>query len=137
MKQDDGLIFDKDLFNKLIKMIHKKKMLNLEIGKKVKIKKSKFEELIKYILLKERNNVCDKDVLLKILELMDRFSINYNEKTDDVFEDYIETNIPMADNGIPNDNYVLTSGLDLTNNNMLINYSYLNVMKIVVFVIII
>jgi hypothetical protein len=24
----------------------------------------------------------------------------------------------MADNGIPNDNYVLTSGLDLTNNNM-------------------
>ena len=37
---------------------------------------------------------------------------------DDVFEDYIETNIPMADNGIPNDNYVLTSGLDLTNNNM-------------------
>ncbi len=37
---------------------------------------------------------------------------------DDVFEEYIETYLPLADNGIANDNYVLTSGLDLTNNNM-------------------
>ena len=33
---------------------------------------------------------------------------------DDVFEEYIEDNFPLADNGIPNDDYVLTAGLDLT-----------------------
>ena len=32
---------------------------------------------------------------------------------DDVFEEYIETNIPLADNGIVNDNFVLTAGLDM------------------------
>ena len=33
---------------------------------------------------------------------------------DDVFEEYIELNFPLADNGIINDDYVLTAGLDLT-----------------------
>jgi len=33
---------------------------------------------------------------------------------DDVFEEYIETNFPLADNGIVNDDYVLTAGLDAT-----------------------
>ena len=34
---------------------------------------------------------------------------------DDVFEEYIETNLPLADNGV-NDNWVLTAGLDLVAN---------------------
>ena len=89
MKQDDGLIFDKDLFNILIKTLHKKKILNLEIEKNIKIKKTSFEELIKYLLLKESKTICDKEILSKIIELMDRFSINYNDKTDDIFEDFI------------------------------------------------
>lgn len=89
MKQDDGLIFDKELFNNLIKTIHKKKILNLEIEKNIKIKKTNFEELIKYLLLKESKTVCDKEILTKIIDLMDRFSINYNGKTDDIFEDFI------------------------------------------------
>jgi hypothetical protein len=91
MKQDDGLIFDKDLFNVLIRAMHKKKILNLEIEKNVKIKKTNFEELIKYLLLKEENSVCDKEILKKILDLMDRFTIKYNEKTDDLFEDFISS----------------------------------------------
>jgi hypothetical protein len=33
---------------------------------------------------------------------------------DDVFEEYIESHIPLADNGIVNDNYVFTEGIDLT-----------------------
>ena len=36
---------------------------------------------------------------------------------DDSFENYIETNFPDADNGVANDNYVLTAGLDLSDNN--------------------
>jgi hypothetical protein len=35
---------------------------------------------------------------------------------DDVFEEYIEINIPLADNGLVNDNYVLTAGLDMQTN---------------------
>lgn len=89
MKKDDGLIFDRELFNNLIKTIHKKKILNLDIDKKVKIKKTIFEELIKYLLLKESNIVCDKEILSKIIELMDRFTISYNEKSDNMFEDFI------------------------------------------------
>jgi len=89
MKQDDGLIFDKDLFNILIKTLHNKKILNLEIEKNIKIKKTSFGELIKYLLLKESKTICDKEILSKIIELMDRFSINYNDKTDDIFEDFI------------------------------------------------
>ena len=87
MKQDDGLIFDKDLFNNLIKSIHKTKILNLKIDNPVKIKKTVFEELIKYSLLKE--TTCDKELLSKIIELMDRFSINYNDKTDTMLEDFM------------------------------------------------
>ena len=30
---------------------------------------------------------------------------------DDAFEEYIELNFPLADNGIPNDDYVLTAGV--------------------------
>ena len=33
---------------------------------------------------------------------------------DDSFENYIETNFPEASNGIVNDNYVLTSGIDFS-----------------------
>ena len=33
---------------------------------------------------------------------------------DDSFENYIETNFPQASNGIVNDNYVLTSGIDFS-----------------------
>ena len=35
---------------------------------------------------------------------------------DDSFENYIETNFPESDNGIANDNYVLSSGIDFTQN---------------------
>ena len=41
----------------------------------------------------------------------------FNELTyvpDDSFEEYIETNFPDADNGIENDNYVLTNGLNFS-----------------------
>ena len=43
--------------------------------------------------------------------------IGFGQQTyvpDDVFEEYIELNFPLADNGIVNDDYVLTAGLDLT-----------------------
>ncbi|MEE2700503.1 MAG: hypothetical protein VYD71_03970 [Bacteroidota bacterium] len=43
--------------------------------------------------------------------------IGFGQQTyvpDDVFEDYIETTFPAADNGIANDDYVLTAGLVLT-----------------------
>ena len=41
--------------------------------------------------------------------------IGFGQQTyvpDDVFEEYIETNFPLADNGVANDDYVLTGGLD-------------------------
>ncbi len=41
--------------------------------------------------------------------------IGFGQQTyvpDDVFEEYIETNFPLADNGVANDDYVLTAGLD-------------------------
>ena len=42
--------------------------------------------------------------------------IGFGQQTyvpDDVFEEYIETNFPLADNGVANDDYVLTAGLIL------------------------
>ena len=40
---------------------------------------------------------------------------DYTYVPDDEFEEYIEViNFRVADNGIPNDDYVLTAGLDLT-----------------------
>ena len=89
MKNEDGLVFDLGLFNNLIKTIHKNNILNLEIIKKTKIKKTVFEEAIKFLLVKESNIVCNNDILKKIIELFDRFSIIYNEKTDNLFEDFI------------------------------------------------
>ena len=42
--------------------------------------------------------------------------IGFGQQTyvpDDVFEEYIETNFPLADNGVVNDNYVKTTGVNL------------------------
>ena len=68
----------------------------------------------------------EKDKMKKLLLILLCLPmIGFGQQTyvpDDAFEAYIETTFLNADNGVVNDNYVLTSGLDGNNNSALAIY---------------
>ena len=67
-----------------------------------------------------------KKLLLLLIIPFLSFGQNLTYVPDNAFEEYIETNFPNADNGIDNDNFVFTSGLNFQGAGIYLYPQYLN-----------
>jgi len=87
IKNENGDIYNEKSMELLMKYIHRKNMVDITINKEIVNNTVKFKKLLEYIQGKNNVKICNKEIIPKILNLVDKYATQYkkrdiNEKDD-------------------------------------------------------
>ena len=85
--ENDNLIYNKESLNILLNIINRGNILKYDLDPPITTEKLYLEETIKYLLDKE-NTICDRNLLEKLKELVDRFDVSVTDKNDIVINEF-------------------------------------------------
>ena len=87
LKNENGTMWGKKDLDNLMILVHNH--IELDINTIVKTKKSNFEDMVNFLKLKTEKNVFSDEVMEQIIEVIDRFGVEYDTKKDDIVNDLI------------------------------------------------
>ena len=77
IKSENGDIYNQKSFELLMKYVNRRNMVTINFENTYKINKVVFEELLKYIQTKEDVKICNKEIIPKMLDLVQKYSVRY------------------------------------------------------------
>ena len=83
IKRENGDIYNQKSLQLLMKYINRENKVDIKFEKTYKINKIVFEELLKYIQSKEDVKICNKEIIPKILDLIQKYSVRYTPQTNE------------------------------------------------------
>ena len=86
--ENDNLIYTKESLNMLLNKVNKENILQYDLDPPITTEKLNFENTVKYLLKKEKLKICDRTLLEKLDELIDRFDVSITEKSDIVINEF-------------------------------------------------
>lgn len=89
MMQSNGLNYGKDSLNVLLNIVNRKNIIDLNINKPIITEKVKIEGVIEYLMDKHDLFICDRTILEKMKNILDRFDVSIVEdKNDEVVHEF-------------------------------------------------
>ena len=86
--ENDDLNYNNESLNILLNIISRQNILQYNIDPPITTEKNKLEKTLKYLLSKEKVSVCDKNLIEKLDELVDRFDISITDNNDIVINEF-------------------------------------------------
>jgi hypothetical protein len=83
IKRENGDIYNQKSLELLMKYMNRKNSVEIKFDKTYKINKIVFEELLKYIQTKDNIKICNKEIIPKILNLIQKYSVRYTPQDND------------------------------------------------------
>jgi hypothetical protein len=85
LMENNGLKYGKDSLNVLLNIVNKKNIIDLNINKPIITEKVKIEGVVEYLLDKDDIFICNRSILEKMKNILDRFDVTIMEdKNDDI-----------------------------------------------------
>ncbi len=86
--ENDNLIYTKETLNILLNNVNRKNILKYDLDPPITTEKLNFENTVKLLLEKDKLKICDRELLVKLDELIDRFDVSITEKSDIVINEF-------------------------------------------------
>ena len=86
--ENDDLNYNKESLNILLNIINRQNILKYDLDPPITTEKNKLESTLNYLLSKDKLTICDRTLLEKLNELVDRFDISVTDKNDIVINEF-------------------------------------------------
>ena len=83
IKRENGDIYNQESLKLLMKYINRKNSVQIKFNKSYKINKIIFEDLLKYLQTKDNIKICNKEIIPKLLNLVQKYSVRYTPQDND------------------------------------------------------
>ena len=83
IKKENGDIYNEKSLELLMKYFHRQNMIDITFNKEIVNKHLKFKEILKYLSNKPNVKICNKEIIPKILNLVDKYAMRYKKKEND------------------------------------------------------
>ena len=82
IKNENGNIYNEKSLQLLMKHVAREKSVSINLDRTFKVNKIVFEELLKYISQKENVRICNKELIPKLLDITQKYSVRYIPRKD-------------------------------------------------------